>query len=418
MKDQKDQKAFNLILKESEKSGITKKRANFRHLGSSGTGRLDKISIKYKNDLNLIELSNRIIHFLEDEKTSIVPQLDKEIATLEVKISKPQFANARRLDLKALENHKKKKEEILSGVKKDKFIQMTIGLLKKYSELGVLEAKAVFGIDETTTTEDPEKAKLRDILISQFLNIARSFVPLEVEKKYTPKYICIGCQYNLEESIGPEDSSEVTCPNCGMLAQIFKQYTSGVGVNSENSDYEDRENFIKAKERYQGRQNVIFPDKFYSDLDAFFISRGLPTGEEVRKMEKNRGRRGPPGLVGKKILRKALAAKAYNHHYDDINLIAHEYWDFDLPDISQLDDILESDYDKTEKVFKQIKGPERKATINTQWRLQAHLLARGYKVEDDDFKTIETPSIVEQYRKWWRVMLEKCGDPSLKYVEF
>ena len=389
---------------------------NPRSIGISSSGGSEKIKIRYRNDLNLNELSERILTFLDNEKIYQIPRLDEELEILGEKVKKPQFPNERRLDLKAVEVLQERKKELLSGNRREEFLELTQPLLDRYSTLGILEDKAVFGVEEVEVSEDSEKSRQRSILISQYLEACRKFAPLEVEKKYTPNYNCGSCNYDLEECIGPDDSSEIVCPQCGMITQIFKQYSSSKN-GSIDSDYEDRENFIRAKERFQGKQNIIFPDKFYSDLDAFFTSRSLPTGDEVRAMEKVSGRRGPQGLIGKKILRKALANKGYNNHYDDINLIAHEYWNWDLPDISHLDEILEGDYDKTEKIFKQIKGSKRKATINTQWRLEAQLRARKYPVQNDDFKIIETPAIMEQYNAWWKVMVAKCGDPTLTYVK-
>ncbi len=374
-----------------------------------------KIIVRYKYDLNLFDLSDKILNFLELEKKTVVPKLDQELQILNEKIKRPQFLNARRLDLKAIDNLESRKQEILSGIKAAQFKYQVQSFLDQYAELGIIESKAVFGIQEEPITEDQEKGRQRGIVIAKFLDICKNFVPIEVEKKHIPKYICDGCQRDLEEAIGPEDSSEVVCPDCGMISEIFKPYTGGSNM-AEGSDYEDRENFIKAKEKFQGKQSISFNDKFYKDLDDFFSARGLPTGDQVRKMDKINGRRGQKGVIGKKILRKALGNKGYNNHYDDINLICYFYWNWDLPDISYLDETLESDYDKTEKIFKQIKGPGRKATINTQWRLRAHLLTRGYPVQDDDFKVIETASIIEQYRKWWQTMIKNCGDPTLKYV--
>src|SRR4030095_2316043 len=79
------------------------------------------IIVRYKYDLNLFDLSDKILNFLELEKKTVVPKLDQELQILNEKIKRPQFLNARRLDLKAIDNLESRKQEILSGIKAAQF---------------------------------------------------------------------------------------------------------------------------------------------------------------------------------------------------------------------------------------------------------------------------------------------------------
>src|SRR5205085_896045 len=277
-------------------------------VSSSGSNEV-KVYVRYTYDLNLFELTDRILKYLEGEKALKVPQIDLKIKELEERIKTPQFLIGRYSDLRAISKLKKKKEEILSGRKKEDFRHDVQNLLDIYSRFNSKSEKNIFGIDEKPIDEDDISRQRRELTISRFLEICKDYVPIEIERKYIPKYECAECGCDLDENTGPSETSEITCPNCGLTTQLFKQYSTK--ETEGPSEYEDRENYLKGIYRFQGKQKISLPENLAKDLDDYFISRGLPIGEEVRKMPKIDGRRGPEGIIGKKILRKALANKGY-----------------------------------------------------------------------------------------------------------
>lgn len=369
------------------------------------------IRIAYSIDYDISTLHQRVIKILSDSRNRRIEALKLEQESLKNQIRRSKPLNQKKIELQRILAVNKEISELESDFKSQGYISESQPLLEGYQRLGCIIKKAVFGSSEVSyLQESPEKSLERSKILSDYFEIVMKYLPKSnIVKKRGSAMLCKNCNVDLNEHLDlSEPGSKFTCPLCNIENNIFVQF---IGIQDiPTSDYEDRENFIKAIDQFQGEQKVRLPESLFSDLDAYFSSIGIPSGEEIRRMsheDKNRLD------LGKKLLRKAMRKKGYVNMYDHINKIIHEYWGWELPSISHLRDLIISDYDKTSSVFKRIKGVKRKANINRQWRLKHHLILRGYPVHIDDFKMLHTPEILEYYKSVWGEMIRSCGDVEL-----
>ena len=114
----------------------------------------------------------------------------------------------------------------------------------------------------------------------------------------------------------------------------------------------------------------------------------------------------------------ALLETGYSGCYEDINYIMNQYWGWDLPDVSHLEDLILSDYAKTQKVWKNMSELEkgRKSSISTQYRLYRHLQLRGHMCHPDEFK-LPQPTSIRTYDNIWKILCDRCPDPEIYYID-
>jgi hypothetical protein len=82
--------------------------------------------------------------------------------------------------------------------------------------------------------------------------------------------------------------------------------------------------------------------------------------------------------TSRQLMFEALGETNNSAYYDDINLIMHNYWGWDLPDIGDLEEQIMEDYVNTQQIYNGIPNKDRNASLNIQFRLFVHLKALGY----------------------------------------
>src|SRR5581483_7244727 len=97
-----------------------------------------------------------------------------------------------------------------------------------------------------------------------------------------------------------------------------------------------------------------------------------------------RGRKANTNLV---MMWKALHDINYSQLYEDAMLICHLYWGWILPDLSHIEEVILSDYDKTQKVYKSL-DKLRSSSLGTQFRLFKHIQLRTNDCDIEDFKIV------------------------------
>lgn len=219
------------------------------------------------------------------------------------------------------------------------------------------------------------------------------------------------------------DSS--VCPTCLDIVCNCKKTTK---VKTKN-EYEDEENFLRSLMKYQGKQSkkIDFID-LEKQLDSFFIKYGFPIGknlkrERLERLERKKGDESsdshsqsfqssqssqssfkPTVMMMIDVLQKI----GKSNLYEDINLICHEYWGFELPDIEEFMEQLINDYRKTQKVYLKLEKT-RKSCLNLQYRIFKHLQLLNIDVHQEDFRIPGTPDILKYHDQLWKEMCAECG---------
>jgi hypothetical protein len=252
---------------------------------------------------------------------------------------------------------------------------------------------------------DKDKDRVRLMIIAFFLSIADKYIVMDILHNVEVTNLnCPSCDQPLDD----DGSGMQVCESCG-----FERIGFNIDENmsSHRNGYQDRENFIKALAKYQGK---IVPDKEVVNevvqlLDEHFASYGRDTGEVIRQLPLNK--RGRKNGTSKELMYQALS-DIQKPLYDFTNYFCYVYWGWKLPDVTHLESQILSDYDKTQVILDGL-PKDRKSSLNTQFRLLKHLELVGYPCSQDDFRVIKTRSILEDHNELWYQMVTGAG---LKFI--
>lgn len=406
----------------------------------------ERITGTYTDDYNILEVHECILKQFSLSKERKLQQLGKKLEAEKKKVIQPQTYIDRKKSLKLIEDVEKEISDIKGDIHLKKYLEEVELYISSYRQLGPIPKVIIFKneatkieksphqdtniIDETTpptpidtgsmiaTSKEIDESvskKYRHMLITRYLEIAQKYIQIDVIREISSENTCDSCGVSLDEAT-VDDSGILKC-TCGVMTYtISKQpaYKDSVRIStSSRNSYEDKENFIKTVMRFQGKQNNRIQLTLFNEFDAFFSSYGLPIGEEIKKRPLDeRGRR-----IGtdKAMMYKCLQETGNAALYEDINLILHSYWGWDLPNISHLEDRLFSDYDKSQRIYESIKN-DRSSCLNTQYRLFKHLQLLNYPCKSNDFKIIGTRDILEYHEMIWEKICRKLGWTFIKTI--
>jgi Poxvirus Late Transcription Factor VLTF3 like len=284
-------------------------------------------------------------------------------------------------------------------------------IIEKYKSIGTITRVVSFKpkSQKTDRAEDLDKYTYRHSLISNYLEIARKYISLNVihEKSFDNR--CPACELDLKD-VPIDDECGVQVCSCGFERRCLTRtsvYSDSSKQSTGRNGYDDRDNFLKALRRHEGKQPNHLPENLIDVLDRHFTSFGLPAVEEVRRLPLiERGpRQGTKEGTSRDMMFRALYETNNVAYYEDINLICHLTWGWALPDISYLEDQIMDDYDKTQRIYESL-PKDRKSNLNIQYRLFKHLEMRRHRCYIDDFKIVKTRDILEYHDSIWRLMIE------------
>ncbi len=365
----------------------------------------DRILATYTDDYDILRVDDIIRAKLNLEKDEL-PQIIQKKEMLEKRLDEQLKIVERKKITSQLKEINDKIDEIEEGKRIRKYIEETKELIDKYKQIGPIVKVKSFTNGEEELDKDPQYQD-RINIIKKYLNIAKNYIPTSIARIIPNDSNCPNCNTPLIAD-DPDEQSLEQCFTCGFERLNFSKTTffkesPGQSKSLTNSDYEDKENFLKALECYLGEETPP-PQSVLNKLDEWSYKYGHPTKEEIRNMPFNDD--GTRGEYGKSMMIQALADEGLADYYKDWKLIGHLLWGWRLPNISQQDrELILSDYDATQKIFNSIKG-ERKSSMNTQLRLYRHLEARKIDCRPADFKLPTTPGILEEQDGFWKEMVK------------
>ena len=343
----------------------------------------------YKDDFDILS-AHRFVLAKLDEKIKKSKVSDK-IKTLEKELQKRQSLVDRKDRLRRIEKLRSKQKR-LSTIKED-YIEETKDVLVKYKEIGSLERVLSFSSKEEKKQESDEKREYRQRLILDYLEKTRRYYQINAVWE-SDELKCPGCGAEFPHEVADEFTPSA-CAECGVERKRLAKVpfsSENIKDNINRNNYEERKNFIKAMERFQGKQVIKNTKTLFSDLDDFF-----PVNDKGKKEG-----------TSKPLMFKALNEKGYSHYYKNINLICHLYWGWSLPDLSDIEDNLLIDYDAFQRVYEKIKTG-RRSCLNTDYMLLILLLKQGYRCSSEDFKIVRTDEIFDEYEDTRRKVYDELG---------
>lgn len=303
-------------------------------------------------------------------------------------------------------------KNIKREIENPSFASLTEDIIIKYTQLKETEERRPKKIIEMARTHIRNSAQKEiDVLIEEYINIARDYIKIDVfPETIKRKAFCPECNFCLENIDIDINSGIIEC-ECGFEMQNFL-YTPAIKDNGFSNTisatgYEDRDNFIKKISKKQGRIHSNFPPKLFEELDQAMVKRGYPTGEEIRKMTQNHLGEKPGTSL--EILITILSDIKYPKYYNEVDYLTHIYWGWELLNFSHLENDLIEMYNKTQRVYNEIEGKERIAALNTEVRLYLQLKSLGYEVSRTRFRFQDSQESLEFHQSMWRKMCEATG---------
>lgn len=364
----------------------------------------DNFNSTYKEDFDILKAHRFILAKLEERVRN--SRVREKIEKLErMAAAKQQTIVERKDKLRRLERLREKEKRLETIV--EDYSRAVSPILEKYREIGILEKVLLFSSREEKKAESDDKREYRQRLIFAYLEASRNYYQINAVWE-SEEVKCPGCGEDFPKELADE-FTPVACLTCGVerkrLAKV-PPASSGAKDNINRNSYEEKKNFLKAVERFQGKQVIKNTKTLFADLDDFFASYGMKRGEEIQKISPDD--KGRKAGTNKQLMFKALNEKGYSHYYKNVNLICHLYWGWDLPDLSDIEDKLLHDYDAFQRVYGKIKTG-RRSCLNTDYMLLVLLLKQGYKCNSDDFKIVRTDDIFEEYEETRRKVYNELG---------
>jgi ribosomal protein L37AE/L43A len=365
----------------------------------------------FSDNLDILELHDFLMKKFEFERETKTKLILKQIEIEKQKLEEPLYL----IEIKIIKNNilelESEYHHLIHHHKINEYYKFTNQIFEYYNQIGHKKKIISFNNTKQTKKEDEINTKLRKFLIEKYLDIFKRYHEIHITHTQNLKTICPVCQTDLTKVIS-EEAGIVVCPKCNTekTMLIHTSIISEVKYMNSKDGYEDRENFWKALQRFQGKQNNHIPERLYKELDEYFKSFGLAIGKEICSFELTK--KGTRGNTSRGMMFKALSETNNSVFYEDVNLICHLYWGWLLPDISADEEQIMNDYDMTQEVFKKI-PKDRRSSLNAQYRLWQHLRVRGYRYPIDDFKIVKTPDILVEHDRIMKIMCDECNLPFI-----
>lgn len=372
----------------------------------------DSIEGIYSWDYNILDIHNLIVRRFQYKKDKNLSSLRQELSEEKNKIKNRQSMIERSRSRKKIKKLEEDIEDLDNDNKFRRYINKAKPLIDQYRKIGSLSKIVSFDkskeiLEEVLETEDQQLFRHR--IISNYLDIAKKYIKIDVVRKINIDNICTGCKNKLDENIEIDNNGISVCKLCGTeripitVSPFFKNTTR---VNTSRNNYEDRDNFYKVIQRYQGKQINKPNSTVYDKLDEYFDSIDFPTSEEVKVLPFNGD--GKKDKTSRQLMYEALRKTGNSNQYDHINLICHVFWGWKLPDISHIENQIMNDYDASQKIYDSL-PKDRKSSLNSQFRLYKHLRRLGYNCKETDFKIPTTQDIREFHELTWSKVCDIAG---------
>jgi hypothetical protein len=371
----------------------------------------DLIKGTYTNDLNINKIHEAITARYEYFYKSVGVIQERIIhITKKIDIGNITFNEQRSLESE-INNLKKAMYDYENNISYNNYLEQIKDLLTEYNKVASNKSKGVIIFHKIKEEEDDKIIQKRVQIIQKYLEIAKNYIRIEMVYKSPHKFLCPICNNDLSKSFTDEDSGLCICQKCGFERESISHISTFKDIQRLNlgnrNNYDDCENFRKALQRFQGKQTHRPPQKLYEQLDDYFgkLGKGVSSDIKIQNITKEGQKQG----TSRQMMFEALAETNNSAYYDDINLILHIYWGWDLPNISHLEEKIMEDYIATQKVYNAIQNKDRNASLNIQFRLFVHLKAVGYTCNKNDFKIQTSRDSLIFHNEMWKTMCDKTG---------
>lgn len=289
------------------------------------------------------------------------------------------------------------------------YLLSAIPLLEKYNSYKkTTKTISFFNSDKTQKKEENDKC---DNIIKEYFNIVERFFGKENKYMMNTFKEKEGLIENRKSHNKIKPTVNTSCPLCENTNDFFLQSENLIickvcGNNIENLSerhisykdisrinlsskytYNRRSHFRDCIRRFQGKQTTTIPKEVFLNITAELKNYKLiPMTYEYDPQKPNYDLF---KNVNREHIMLILKELSYNKYYEDITYIFHLLTNKTIPDISHLEPILLSDFDRLLDLYDQ-KHHDRKNFINNNYVLFQLLKKNGFKCNRNDFCHLKT----------------------------
>lgn len=284
-------------------------------------------------------------------------------------------------------------QDVEGGFDLGLYLLKTTEIVKEYKEL-VSQTRSTSFV-QIHAPKDEEKLQRKAEIISDFLRIAKDYIPLDnfFQKPKAPR--CESCH---SKNLKPGESDyTLICNKCGVQLELLDDaptFKDSERVNmSARYTYTCKGHFIEAMNRFEGKQNTEIPVDVIEILKTELALHGLNVENNKHEITKDH-------------IYMFLREKGLSEYYADINLIYFLITEVNPPDITEHRSELLEMLEQLEEAYKSVKETTRTNSLNVNWKLYKLLQLIDYPCEKDDFFCLKTPTKEGEHEEKWHEMIE------------
>jgi hypothetical protein len=374
--------------------------------------------IRFREDYNIYPIHDEVVRKIKEDAASEIV-CDVFILGAKLALISAKTDGEKRAQERMLQSYEEEKRRKCNPQRLATYLEKSSILIKKYE--AIPKSRNLVDVNNSDMNYYPTENDLKRIaVIKEFMSLVSNYIEIRYvctgEKPSNIDTLCHECGRDLApiaQNVRVIKYCHYCSYQCNIKLPLVKVPRSEIDESKPALTCNELNNFIKAINHYQGN---IKPAQYEMEdvrakLDEYFIAEGLPTGEQI-KATRPLNSRGQREGTTVDMMHRAMKTKKIKC-YDCINYVCREYWGWVLPDISHLEDVIISDYNKTQAVRSSLTVEERggKSNIPVRLRLCEHLKKRGWNCDVEDFKL---STDYEKYLPGWKLMCERSGDPDLK----
>ncbi len=352
--------------------------------------------------MNSIDLNSLHKTIMTDFKNEIVYNENNKLEELYSSIDK------KNVSLDVLNDLKKNSSKTLRIEDYHFYLLSAIPLLERYNSCKKSTKRiSFFNSDKSQKQENHDQC---NNVIKEYFNIVERFFGKENKyiNTYNPKDDMI---YDRKQHNKINASLNISCPTCennkdfvvqsenlticrvcgNNIENLNERYISFKDISrinlSSKYTYNRRSHFRDCIRRFQGKQTSTIPREVFVNITNELKNYKLIPMSYVydpQKIEFDLFKN-----VNREHIMLIMKELSYNKYYEDITYIFHSLTNKPIPDISHLEPILLSDFDRLLNLYDQ-KHHDRKNFINNNYVLFQLLRKNGYKCNRNDFCHLKT----------------------------
>jgi hypothetical protein len=273
------------------------------------------------------------------------------------------------------------------------YLYKTVSLIEEYKHISEKTHSNSFMIVRVRSDEDIKLLDRKKDIKFQYLKIAKEYINVENVLQKKQKLIChscLGISFELTD-----DDSILICSNqeCGNIIEIMDESPSYKDTDRINMasryTYTCESHFKSAMDRFEGVQNVNIPqtliDLIRNEMKNFNLLDNTVTKDHIYMI---------------------LSEKGETDFYHDINLIFFMITAKPPPKITKYRNRLMEMFKVIEKMYDEIKGPDRTNSLNVDYKLYKLLQIVGYNCKKEDFYFLKTPAKLYEHDEKWKELIE------------